>query len=153
MIHKPVTRRDFVKLSAGSTAALGMLMFDMPDFDKLFAAALSEVPVIWMPGGSDSGCTESIVNVVSPSIYDILLGPIGDKHMSLQFHQTLMAGQGEQAMEALYNAAAKPGYVLVMEGAVPTKDNGVYATVGEINEVGISVHKHLLDLAPSASAT
>jgi hydrogenase small subunit len=152
MIRKPVTRRDFVKLSAGSTAALGMLMFEMPEFDRLFAAALNEVPVIWMQGGSDSGCTESIVNVVGPTIYDVLLGPIGDKHLSMQFHQTIMAGQGDQAMEALYNAAAKPGYVLVMEGAIAEKDNGVYATVGEQNGVGISALKHLLDLAPSASA-
>ena len=152
MIRKPVTRRDFVKLSAGSTAALGMLMFDMPDFDRLFAAALTEVPVIWMQGQSDTGCTESIVNVVSPTIQDVLLGPIGDKHVSLQFHQTLMAGQGEQAMEALYKTASKPGYVLVLEGAIPTKDNGIYSLVGEQNGVGISSLKHLLDLAPSASA-
>lgn len=152
MFHKPVTRRDFVKLSAGSTAALGMLMLDMPDFDRLFAAALTEVPVIWMQGQSDTGCTESIVNVVGPKIQDVLLGPIGDKHVSLQFHQTLMAGQGEIAMEALYAAAAKPGFVLVMEGAVPTKDNGIYSLVGEHNGVGISTLKHLLDLAPDASA-
>ena len=132
MIHQPVSRRDFVKLSAGSTAALGVLLFDKPEFDQLFVAALNEVPVIWMQGGSDSGCTESIVNGVAPKIQDIILGPIGDKHVSIQFHQTIMAGQGEIAMEAMYEAARKPGYVLVMEGAIAEKDNGVYATVGEI---------------------
>ena len=111
-----LSRRDFVKLSAGSTAALGVALLSNPDFEKLFAAALDEVPVIWLQGASDTGCSESILNAVGPTIYEVLLGPIGQKHLSVRFHQTIMAAQGEIAMQALEDTAMTPGYVLVVEG-------------------------------------
>lgn len=147
-----LSRRDFVKLSAGSTAALGLILLKSPDFDQLFAAALQEVPVIWLQGSSDSGCSESVLNSLNPKIQDLLLGPVGQKHLSIRFHDTIMAGAGEVAMKALEDAASKPGFVLVVEGAIPTGADGVYCTVGEKNGRGIPVLEHFTNLAPDASA-
>lgn len=43
-MRKPtsVTRRDFLKLSAGSVAALGLALADISGFTKLLEAAVSE---------------------------------------------------------------------------------------------------------------
>ena len=35
------------------------------------------------------------------------------------------------AMEILENAAKKKGYVLIIDGAIPTGSNGIYCTTGE----------------------
>ncbi|HIE39770.1 MAG TPA: twin-arginine translocation signal domain-containing protein, partial [Anaerolineae bacterium] len=40
-----VSRRDFLKLSAGSVAALGLSLLRVPGFVKLLQAAVEEVPV------------------------------------------------------------------------------------------------------------
>lgn len=152
VVRRKLSRRDFVKLSAGSTAALGLALFKYPNFEQLFIAALTEVPVIWIQGSHDTGCTESILNSMEPKIQDVLLGPIGDKHLSIRFHSTIMAAAGDLAMKALEDTASTPGYVLVVEGATPLRDNGIFCTFGEIGGRGITMLEHFLDLAPNASA-
>jgi len=44
-----------------------------------------------------------------------------------------MAGQGHAVVEVLENAPKtyKGGYVLVVEGAIPVKDGGIYGSLGE----------------------
>lgn len=152
-INGKLTRRDFSKLCAGSTAALSLALLKLPNFDEIFAEALQEVPVIWIQGASDSGCSVSMINAVDPTIQDLLLtAVVPDKHVNLRFHQTLMAGQGHVAMNALNKAAETPGFVLVVEGSIPTKDDGIYCLIGEEGERGLTVLEHLLNLAPKASA-
>ncbi len=154
VIRQEVSRRDFLKLSAGSTAALGLLLFGFPNFDKVFAAAVDEVPVIWLQGGSCTGCSVSVLNSLSPKIQDVLVGQvIPGKHVSLRFHPTVMAAAGDLAMKALEDTAKeKGGYVLVVEGAIPTKDGGIYCKVGERNGHGITVLEHLTTLGNDAMA-
>jgi hydrogenase small subunit len=150
---RKLTRRDFSKLCAGSTAALGMTMFNFPEFDKMFATALTEVPVIWVQAGSDSGCSVSIINAFNPTIQDLLLTDVvPGKHINLRWHQTLMASSGELCMEALDKAHARGGYVLVIEGTISTKDNGIYCVIGEKNGKGITSLEHLITLSRDAIA-
>lgn len=152
-LNGKLTRRDFSKLCAGSTAALSLALLKLPDFDEIFAEALQEVPVIWIQGASDSGCSVSICNAVGPTIQDLLLtAVVPGKHVNLRFHQTLMAGQGHVAMHALEEAAANPGFILVVEGSIPTKDDGIHCLIGEEGERGITMLEHLLNLSKKASA-
>jgi Ni,Fe-hydrogenase I small subunit len=48
--------------------------------------------------------------------------------ISLEYHETLMAGSGMQAQEALAEAVDKYSgkYICVVEGSIPTRDKGVY---------------------------
>ncbi|MDI6814751.1 MAG: hydrogenase small subunit [Dehalococcoidales bacterium] len=136
VIKGEVTRRDFLKLAAGSTAALGLGLFSFPNFEKLFSVAVAEVPVIWLQASSCSGCSVSVLNSLSPKIQDVLLGEVvPGNHLSLRFHPTIMAASGHQAMQALEDTAREKrgSYVLVVEGAIPTRDNGVYCEIGESN--------------------
>jgi len=152
--NRELTRRDFLKLSAGSTAALGLLLFRFPNFEKLFAASVAEYPVIWIQGGGCSGCSVSVLNSLSPKIQDVLVSQVvPGNHVSLRFHPTVMAASGEMAIKAMDDTAAKKGgYILVVEGAIPTKDDGVYCEIGERDGQGRTVLESLITLGADAMA-
>ncbi len=153
---KDITRRGFLKLiGKGTGAAVGISLLDIPGFQKLLADELAHVPVIWIAAGSCTGCSVSLLNSLSPTIQDLLLGEVvPGKHVALEFHPTVMAGQGDQIIEVLDKyKEGKPGtFILAYEGGVSTKDHGVYCEVGEKNGHGITTLQHLLDLAPKAMA-
>ncbi len=154
VVLRELSRRDFLKLSAGSTAALGLLLFNFPNFEKVLAAAVDEVPVLWLQGASCTGCSVSVLNSLSPKIQEVLVDQvIPGKHVSLRFHPTVMAASGDVAMQALASTIAKKGgYVLVVEGAIPTKDNGIYCEIGERDGRGITMLEHVTTAGRNALA-
>jgi len=97
-------------------------------------AATREIPVVWIQTATCSGCSVSVLNSASPKITDLLLSEvIPGRHINLRFQATVMAGAGEPVIEVL-DAAAKGApatYVLVVEGSIPTKNGGIYGTLGE----------------------
>ncbi|HEY49327.1 MAG TPA: hydrogenase small subunit [Dehalococcoidia bacterium] len=96
-----------------------------------------EYPVIWLQGATCTGCSVSVLNSVSPTIKNVLVDEvIPGKHVNLRFQATVMAGAGELVIKALEETwkAKKGGYVLVMEGAIPTKGDGAYGSIGEDKE-------------------
>lgn len=157
MIHqKEFTRRDFLNLIAKSSAGIvGLNLLGIPGFQKVFAEAVADVPVLWLQAGSCAGCSVSLLNSVSPTIQDLLLGEVvPGKHISLAFHPNVMAGQGDHAIAVLdkYKKGGAGSHVLVVEGSLSTKDEGVYCEVGEKDGHGITALQHVLDLAPKAIA-
>ncbi|HIQ01989.1 MAG TPA: twin-arginine translocation signal domain-containing protein, partial [Anaerolineales bacterium] len=149
-----VSRRDFLKLSAGSVAALGLSLLRVPGFVKLLQAAVEEVPVIWLQAGTCTGCSVSVLNSLSPTIQEVLVDQVlPGKHLSLGYHATIMAAAGDLAMEAMEQVAVnKGGFVLVAEGAFATKDEGVYCEIGERAGHGITALEHLTRLGADAMA-
>lgn len=114
-----------------------------------------EYPAIWIAGGSCSGCSVSLLNSVSPNIANILLDPVlPGKHVNLRFHATIMAGQGEPAVQVFRETAAqKPNeYLLLVEGSVPTAEDGLFCTLGEIGGHHLTMKDTMLELASSALA-
>ena len=114
-----------------------------------------EYPVVWLQAASCSGCSVSVLNSVSPSIKNILIDEvIPGKHINLRFHPTVMAGQGEAAIEVLEEAprSKKGGYILVVEGAIPTRDNGIYGAMGERDGKSVSMSSRVESLAKDALA-
>jgi hydrogenase small subunit len=113
-------------------------------------AETREMPVIWIQAATCSGCSVSVLNSAAPKITDLLLSEvIPGRHVNLRFQATVMAGSGEPAIEVL-DAAAKGDpetYVLVVEGSIPTKDGGVYGTLGEVPMVD-----RVIPLAENAAA-
>lgn len=97
-------------------------------------AKVQEIPVLWVQAGTCTGCSVSILNTLSPTIKNVLIDEVvPGKHIALKYQATVMAGQGEPVLEVLEDTSHKNkgGYVLVIEGAVPTRDNGMYGTLGE----------------------
>ena len=156
---KGVSRRSFLKVSGG--AAVGLWLATVVDLPKLVtgdvraaAAAVAEIPVIWLQSGSCTGCSVSFLNTLNPRAQDVLVPEvIPGKHVSLRFHPTIMAAEGEKAMEALHDTVEAGGFILVAEGGFSTKDNGVYCVVGEDESgAGITALTHLKEAGAKAMA-
>lgn len=146
----PISRRKFLKFSAGGAAALGINLFDNPLMRKAFASAVQETPIIWLAAGACSGCSVSLLNALSPRIQDVLLDQvIPGHHTELAFHPTVMAASGDLAMQAMYDTEEKP-FILVVEGSIATTDGGRTCEVGEKNGHGISGLEHVLRLGKKA---
>lgn len=83
--------------------------------------------VIWLHFQDCTGCTETLLRTSAPDVAHLILDVI-----SLDYHETLMAASGAQAEAALQSAIEENAgkYVLVVEGAIPARDNGVYMELG-----------------------
>ncbi len=133
------SRRDFLKWTSFITAALML----PPAFESRVAraAAIKErVPIIWLHMAECTGCTESFLRTQEPSIASLIFD-----HVSLTYHDTLMMASGKRVEEHLENAVKKyeGKYICVVEGAIPTKDNGIYLTIGSKGETGLSRVKRI----------
>ncbi len=147
-----ISRRNFLKVSAGSAAAIGVNLFDNPTLRSAFADAIKETPIIWLAGGACSGCSVSLLNTLSPRIQDVLLDQvIPGHHTELAWHPTLMAASGDLAMEHMYKVEEKP-FILVVEGSVGRAAGGTYMEVGEKDGHGIPVTEHVERLGKKALA-
>jgi hydrogenase small subunit len=145
-----LTRREFLKLCGSSAVGLGISRIYIPEVvQALEKAAAGNPPVIWLQGASDTGCSVSLINTVHPKIADVLL-----KIISLRYHTTIMAGQGELANQALKDvkkeAAGK--FILIIEGSVQPEEDGIYCVIGEAKGKPITFASALADLAPKAAA-
>ncbi len=121
-----VSRREFVKACMTAAAMMG-LPFEMVGQVVAAAKANNNPPVIWLHFQECTGCSESLLRSSHPTISSLILDMI-----SLDYHETLMAGSGSQAEQSLHDSltANKGKYILVVEGAIPTADNGIYCKVG-----------------------
>ncbi len=120
------SRRTFLELCAGVAITLGLPV----EAGATIAEAIAtrhRPPVIWLHFAECMGCTESMLRTEHPAIDKLILELI-----SLDYHETLFAGAGHQADAArrASMAANKGKYILVVEGAIPAKDNGIYCKIG-----------------------
>jgi hydrogenase small subunit len=142
-VNVKVDRRTFIKGCSIAAAAMGLSETMVP---KLVEAATSNQrpPVVWLHFQECTGCTESLLRTSAPDVAELILGLV-----SLDYHETLMAASGYQAEEALHQAMHdKAGkYVLVVEGAIPTKENGIYCRVA-----GKTAQESLEECAKNAAA-
>ena len=137
------SRRDFVRICTMAAAAIGLGPFAAEAF--LQAVERGKKPsVIWLHFQECTGCTESLLRTSHPAVDDLILDLI-----SLDYHETLFAAAGHQAEAALKTAmAVNDGkYVCVVEGAIPTRDNGIYCMIGGRTAIEI-----LKDVAGHAGA-
>jgi hydrogenase small subunit len=119
-------RREFLQFCATVAATLGLPAGAEAAVAKAVEAA-KRPSVIWLHFQECTGCSESLLRAEHPTLEKLILDVI-----SLDYHETLMAAAGHQA-EAARKAAMKANkgkYVLVVEGAIPTKANGIYCKIG-----------------------
>lgn len=145
-----LTRRDFLRLCGATGAALGLSNVLRTEIVEAFSGpAAGHPPVVWLQGGSCSGCSVSLLNSVAPDIGKVLTDII-----SLKFHQTLMAAAGEPAMAVLDEVRARYAgqYYLVVEGAVPVAAGRHTATLGEHNGQPVPFADRVRQMAAKAKA-
>ena len=141
-----ISRRDFLKWTVAASVALKLNL----DFGKIntLLAADTDPPVIWLQGAGCTGCTVSLLNVTNPTtIDDVLINKI-----SMKSNSTIMAFSGNQAMQALSQAATQyqGQFILVVEGAIPTGSIANWCIVGDENGVELTMRDAVLRYAPMA---
>jgi hydrogenase small subunit len=124
---KGVSRRDFVKVCTMAAGAVGLPAWAGEKMAEKIETRKEKPSVIWLHFQECTGCTESLLRTSHPDLGSLILDLI-----SVDYHETLFAAAGEQIEAALEDAytKGKGKYVLVVEGAIPTKDNGIYCRVG-----------------------
>ncbi len=121
-----VPRRDFMKFAAALVASMGLPSSALGAVVN--AMTQSKRPsVIWLQFQECTGCTESLLRSEHPTLDKLILDLI-----SLDYHETLAAAAGHQVEAARKTAMEtnKGRYILVVEGAIPMKDNGIYCKIG-----------------------
>ena len=114
-----------------------------------------EYPVIWLQAAACTGCLVSVINSVSPTARNLLVDEVlPGKHLSMRFNPTIMAGQGEAVIEVLDETAARDrdGYILVVDGSIPTADDGVFGSVGDDADGPVSMMRRVEGLGRGAVA-
>ncbi len=125
VINKGYSRRDFLKFATYMTAFMGLEHSMVGQLVKTMETK-KRLPVIWEHFQECTGCSESFIRSDHPLVADVILDTI-----SLDYTDTLMAAAGHNAEEAK-QASMKENYgkyILIVEGAIPTKDDGVYCTI------------------------
>jgi len=120
-----VSRRDFLKFCAASAAAMGLCHSSAANIAEALEKA-QRPSVVWLHFSECTGDSESVLRATKPSISQLILDVI-----SLDYHETIMAPSGFAAEKSLQDIIRnkKGKYIAVYEGAVPTKDGGVYCCV------------------------
>jgi hydrogenase small subunit len=152
-----ISRRDFLKFLGASAATLGLSGTDLGRLQKVLANPAGP-SVIWLQGAGCTGCSESFLNRISASTSepktaaDVLINSV-----NLMYHPNLMALAGEDAVDQAEAAYNKGGYVLAVEGGIPTAFGGntcwawsVSRTDGTFQDV--TFQKAVQDLAGKAAA-
>ncbi len=117
-----VSRRSFFKYCTAMASLLAL----PPLAARALAAQLRAAQrpsVIYLSFQECTGCLESFTRSFAPTIENLIFNVI-----SLDYDDTLMAAAGAQAEQAREQAmrAHYGKYLLVVDGAVPTNDGGVY---------------------------
>ena len=119
-IPSHVSRRGFIGFCAAIAAALAL-----PEAMVTRAVAAGHrLPVVWLGLQDCTGDTESFLRAVDPGVAELLFDVI-----SLDYHESLMAAAGERTAENLTKALAGKDYVCIVEGSIPTADDGVHCVI------------------------
>jgi hydrogenase small subunit len=116
---------------------------------------VKELPVIYLQAAACSGCAVSMLNSASPTIKNVLLDQLAPGvHINLKFHPVIMAAAGDLALEVMEDTAKrqKGEYVLVVDGAIPTANGGVYGAVGERDGKPVTMQQRVIELSRDALA-
>lgn len=124
--QRGISRRGFLKFSTAMATAMAM----PPSFASDMAKGMEKAKrqsVIWLSFQECTGCTESLTRSNAPDLESLIFNFI-----SLDYHHTLMAASGhaaEQARKEAMERAGKGGYLVIVDGSIPTGEGGAYSTI------------------------
>ena len=125
-LRKGMSRRSFLKACVALTTLMGLTTDQVSKVVE--AAETKPLPVVvWIHGHECTGCDESFIRSAAPLASDVVLS-----HIDLEYDHLLSAACGEPFERHLDEVIAKykGQYILAVEGAACTKDNGVYCMSG-----------------------
>jgi hydrogenase small subunit len=149
------SRREFLRWALTATAVTEFSQSFLPKLAAALEQAVKEYPLIWMQTSACSGCSVSVINTIHPSIKNVVLDQILPGHqLFLNYHSTLMAAAGKLSTDTALTTARnnKGKYIYIVEGAIPTANNGAGGTLGLENGKPVTMLEWVRRLAPDAMA-
>lgn len=137
-----ISRRDFLKAAAAAAVAGRLTPAALAKLGQLLRGE-GAPRVIWLQGAGCDGCAISLMNSIHYAGFDELL----QNTIDLEFQNNVMAAAGDLAVSAAQAAGAEPGYILVVEGAIPTGASGRYCYLWP----GTTMQDGLQTFSPNAS--
>lgn len=125
LAQRGVSRRDFFKFCTAVAGTLALPKALAPQVAYALETAAVRLPVVWLEFQDCAGDSESFLRASRPTAADVVLDTI-----SLNYHETIMSPSGKGAEKSLRDTVAAGGHIVVVEGSIPTKDNGIYCTIG-----------------------
>jgi hydrogenase small subunit len=121
-----VSRRDFLEFCGRLAVVLGLTEAAGAQVANALQA-VKRPSVIWIQLQECTGCVESVLRTVEPTIGNLVLDVV-----SLDYSHTIMAAAGHQAEAALQQAMKENAgkYLLIVTGSVPLAEGGIYTTIG-----------------------
>ena len=125
MESKGYSRREFLQFCSYAAITAGLANSHLGAVVQAFEKK-PRPPVVWLHFQECTCCSESFIRSSHPIVADVLLDLI-----SLDYTETLQAAAGFQAEKCLQDTIKKyPGqYILLVEGSVPVKSDGVYCCI------------------------
>ena len=126
-----VPRRDFLgfcsKLMVAAPFGLTIANQKTPEAVAALVSTAKRLPVIWLHFQDCTGCTETLLRTSKPDLAELVFHLI-----SLDYHETVMAAAGHDAEAALHDSMHRNegGFILVVEGSIPTKGKGYMTIAG-----------------------
>ncbi len=140
-----VSRRSFLKFCSAVAITIGLGPTGMVSVARALTGP--KPIVVWLNFSECTGCSESLLRMSSPTPDSLILDTI-----SLEYHETLMAAAGLAATNHLSEVvdANAGNFFAVVEGSIPTANNGAYGTIG--GETMLSIAQRVLPKAKAVIA-
>ncbi len=124
--ERGVSRRDFIRFCTAMAAALALPSSFVPKIVEALEKK-KRPTVVWLEFQDCAGDTESFLRASKPTVAEIVLDIL-----SVDYHETIMAPSGKNAEKSRMDVVKnlKGQYIAIVEGAIPTKDDGVYCCIG-----------------------
>ena len=91
--------------------------------------------LVWLEFQDCAGNSESLLRSTHPTVEEVVLDLL-----SWEYHETIMAASGKQAEANLQRVVKeeKGNYIAVVEGAIPTAQDGIYCTIAGRTAIDIA---------------
>lgn len=134
LIHKKISRRDFMKFCTAMSALLALPASFAPKIAEAITNAKKPY-LVWLEFQDCAGNTEALLRASKPTVAQIVLDIL-----SVEYHEVIMAAAGHQAEKSLMDVVKnnKGKYFAVVEGSVPLSDGGVYCCIGGKSAIEIA---------------
>jgi hydrogenase small subunit len=125
LLERGVSRRSFMKFCAAMTAVLALPATYVPRVAAAVAAA-PRLPVLWIRAQACGADGEAFLRAANPTTAELFL-----QFLSVDYLESLMVASGADASAALADSvtANRDGYLVIVEGSVPTAADGAMCTV------------------------
>ena len=142
MQAKGYSRREFLRFCGFAATLLGAKSTGLASVVQAFEQK-SRPPVVWLHFQECTCCSESFIRSSHPIVADIVFD-----YLSLDYTETLQAAAGAQAEKCLHDTITNhPGkYILLVEGSVPMKDDGIYCTIA--GRTALDILKETAEMQP-----